>query len=221
MSRRLPPAGTGTQIPSDQLLPRTAPSSTPTPTITAADVSETLGTHPSTATRALNQLRAARIADLMTADPDLTVEQATANLGYPVGQARTVVRRQALTELRARTARTYLADVAQALHTAGLAPDPAPAIEQTRYDTLRASILLAPDAPAPVVVWEENSGWRTAPRRHPYTAPGTHPSSPVLLSPPPTPSSQPSPPDHTDRRAAFAVSHCPRCARRTPPHHLG
>ncbi|MEU9858052.1 DUF6292 family protein [Streptomyces sp. NPDC047974] len=121
----------------------------------------------------------------MSTDPGLTVEQAALGLGYPAGQVRTAVRRQALTELRARTVRAYLADVAASLHTAGLTTDPTPAIEQTRAGTLRAAILLTPDAPAPAVVWEENTGWRTASRRHPYTAPDTHPLLPGTLQPAP------------------------------------
>ncbi|MDX2290751.1 MULTISPECIES: hypothetical protein [Streptomyces] len=180
------PARTGTQVPSDQLLPRTAPLLDADPTITAADVTDALGVHRDTAQRALTHLRASRIADLMTADPTLTPEQAAIQLGYPAGQVRTAVRRQALTELRARTATAYLTAVTDALRAAGLTTDTAPVVEQTREDRLRAAVLLAPGAPAPAVVWEEDAGWRTASRRrHPYTAPDSHPLLPGTPQPAP------------------------------------
>ncbi|WP_457541869.1 DUF6292 family protein [Streptomyces filamentosus] len=180
------PARTGTQIPSDELLPRTAPLLDADPAITAATVVDMLGVHRDTAQRALTQLRASRIADLMTTDPTLTPEQAGARLNYPAGQVRTAVRRQALTELRARAARTYLTHVARTLHAAGLTTETTPDVEQTRTGTLRAALPCAPGFPDPVLVWEEETGWRTATRRrHPYTAPGSRPLLPG--TPQPTP----------------------------------
>ncbi|GAA3043820.1 hypothetical protein GCM10017562_00790 [Streptomyces roseofulvus] len=105
--------------------------------------------------------------------------------GADIDHCGTTVRRQALTELRARTATTYLTAVTDALRTAGLTTDTAPAVEQTREDRLRAAVLLTPDAPAPAVVWEEDTGWRTASRRHPYTAPDTCPLLPGTPQPAP------------------------------------
>ncbi|MER7625791.1 hypothetical protein [Streptomyces sp. NPDC126503] len=58
-------------------------------------------------------------------------------------------------------------------------------MEQTG-DTLRAALVLPPDAPAPALVWEEETGWRTAGRRrHPYTSPDTHPLLPGQPRPAP------------------------------------
>ncbi|MGW8768273.1 DUF6292 family protein [Streptomyces sp. NPDC055815] len=179
------PKNAGDQIPRDQLLALAAPLLDADPAITAARVTESLGVHRDTAQRALTHLRASRIADRLAADPTLTPQQAAAELGYPAGQVRTAVH-QALTELRARQARAYLATVTATLHEAGLTDtSTAPDVEQSR-DTLRAAVPLTPEAPAAALVWEDGEGWRTATRRlHPYTAPGSHPLLPQSAEPRP------------------------------------
>ncbi|MFI9213968.1 hypothetical protein ACIGW7_38300 [Streptomyces sp. NPDC053253] len=80
----------------------------------------------------------------------------------------------------------YLATVTAALHEVGLTDTPtAPDVEQTR-DTLRAAVLLTPEAPTAALVWEDGEGWRTATRRrHPYTAPGSHSLLPESTEPRP------------------------------------
>ncbi|MFJ5099247.1 hypothetical protein [Streptomyces sp. NPDC088557] len=165
------PKRTGDQVPRDQVLTVTAPLLDDDPTITAARVTEELGVHRDTAQRALTQLRAQRIADHLTTHPDHTPEQAAQHLGYPAGQVRTATS-HALLELRARAATPYLDTVLQALRQAGLVTtDQHPAPEHDGQ-TVRAAVPLAPHAPAPALVWDETTGWRTtSSRRTPHAAP--------------------------------------------------
>jgi len=131
--------------------------------------------HTATAQRALTPLRAPRIADRLEHDPALTPAQAAAELGYPAGHIRAALA-QAAVELRARTAAAYLAEIAEALHDAGLTATAAPPVVEQTSETLRAAVPLTDNAPVPALVWEEETGWRTASRRrHPYTAPDTRP----------------------------------------------
>ncbi|MEV0449756.1 hypothetical protein [Streptomyces sp. NPDC050600] len=169
------PKGSGDMVPREELLDRTALLLDADPTLSTAGVTEALGVHTATAQRALTQLRARRIADRLEHTPGLAPLQAAAELGYPAGRIRAALA-QAATELRARTAGTYLAGVAQALHNAGLTATAAPPTLQQTDDTLRAALPLVETAPVAVLVWEEESGWRTASRRrHPFTAPETRP----------------------------------------------
>ncbi|MFB7032198.1 MULTISPECIES: hypothetical protein [unclassified Streptomyces] len=169
------PKGTGDMIPREQLLERTALLLDADPTLSAAGVTEALGVHTATAQRALTQLRARRIADRLEQAPGLTPGQAAAELGYPAAHTRAALN-QAGTELRARAAGTYLAQITEALHQAGLTTTADPPIVQQNDDTLRAALPLAETAPAAALVWEEQTGWRTASRRrHPFTAPDTRP----------------------------------------------
>lgn len=172
------PKRTGDLVPRDQLHDRITPLLDDDPALTAGRVTEELGVHLATAQRALAQLRARRIADRITTHPGLSPEQAAAELGYPAGQIRTALDK-ARTELRAREAAGYLQTVARALADAGLLTAPEPVAVEQNDDTLRAALLLTPDAPVPALVWEEETGWRTAGRRrHPYTSPDTHPLLP-------------------------------------------
>jgi hypothetical protein len=162
-------------VPRDQLHDRVQLFLDADPAVGSARIADALGVDRGVAQRALIRLRARHIADLLDHDPALTPEQAADTLAYPP-----IVRRaalaQAVVELRARTATAYLAGIAAALHTAGLTTtDQAPAVER-KDAALRAAISLDWHRTARVLVWEEQTGWRTVTRRrHPYTDPTTHP----------------------------------------------
>lgn len=165
------PPRTGDQVPRDQVSALTAELLDADPAISAATVTEQLGVHRDTAQEALTRLRADRIADRMTDDPDLTPAQAAAQLGYPAGQVRRATAR-AETVLRARHVAPYLAGVAAALHRAGWTTTAAaPDVQFPGDDRVVAALVLDGDqAPAPALVWDERYGWRTAAsRRHPLT----------------------------------------------------
>lgn len=133
----------------------------------AADVVDALGVSMPTAQQGLAAIRGRRIADLLEARPELSARQAALELGYP-----TVAHRRALQaaarEQRARQARPYLQQVADALTAAGYA-DPHEVKPQHLADgAIAAAVPLAETAPAPTLVWHEHHGWRTAVnRRHP------------------------------------------------------
>ncbi|GAB1325663.1 DUF6292 family protein [Streptomyces sennicomposti] len=162
------PAGSGDQVPRDQLPGHVAQLLKKDPVLTAADVADRLGVHPNTAQAALVQCRAERIADVIE-QRGLTAADAAAALGYPAGQTRrATVRAHAV--LRGRQALPYLAAVAQALHARGWrAADTPPAVQHPEDDLCVAALVLdVPAAPAPALVWSERHGWRTATsRRHP------------------------------------------------------
>ncbi|AIS02436.1 DUF6292 family protein [Streptomyces glaucescens] len=162
------PVGAGDQVPRDQLPQRVAQLLDDNPALTAGDVADRLGVHRNTATAALVQCRAERMADLME-QRAVTAAEAAAALGYPVGQTRRAsVRAEAV--LRGRRARPYLAAVAQALHARGWrATSTPPDVQHPEDDLCVAALTLdAPEAPAPALVWSERHGWRTATsRRHP------------------------------------------------------
>ncbi|MFJ7062639.1 DUF6292 family protein [Streptomyces microflavus] len=163
------PTGSGDQVPRDTLLPRTAPLLDADPTISAPAVVAALGVTRNTAQGALTRLRADRIADLVTARPELSPEEAAVVLGFPPLLARrATVRAAAL--LRARRTAPYLSTVAAAVHGAGWTTEAAPADVQLPADDHVVAVLLldAEHAPAPALVWDERHGWRTATsRRHP------------------------------------------------------
>ncbi|MFF4771052.1 hypothetical protein ACFY1V_31545 [Streptomyces sp. NPDC001255] len=176
------PRGAGDQIPRDVLPARVDELLDADPALTAARVTEALGVHRDTATAALLDRRAHRMADLME-HQDVTADQAAAALGYPAGQTRRA-RVLAAAVLRGRAARPYLARVAQALHARGwTATEAPPAVQHPEDAECVAVLLLEPAAPAPALVWCEQRGWRTATsRRHPLSSPGarltTDPAAP-------------------------------------------
>ncbi|MFI8201015.1 DUF6292 family protein [Streptomyces sp. NPDC085942] len=175
------PKHTGDQVPRDRLPALTAELLDADPTVSAAAVATQLGIHRDTAQDALTHQRAERIAHHVEADPSLTPVQAAAALGYPPAQTRRATARAA-TLLRARQAAPYLADVAAALHRAGLttteAAEAALDVQLPGDDRVVAALVLDGDqAPVPALVWDERYGWRTATsRRHPITKGAALPS---------------------------------------------
>ncbi|WP_229924232.1 DUF6292 family protein [Streptomyces capillispiralis] len=162
------PTGVGDQVPRDQLPARVAQLLDDDPTVTAAGVTDRFGVHRNTAQAALTALRAERMADVME-QRGVTAAQAAAELGYPAGLTRRAGIRAAAV-LRGRQARTYLAEVARALHACGwTTTDTSPAVQHPENDECVAVLVLdSPTAPAAVLVWSERHGWRTAAsRRHP------------------------------------------------------
>ncbi|PRH78246.1 hypothetical protein C6N75_15980 [Streptomyces solincola] len=169
------PKGVGDQVPREQLQERVAAILDADPTASAARLTEALGVSRPTAQDALTRLRAQRMADAMETDPDLTPQGAAHQLCYPGGQVRRAVV-LAATIRRGRCSAAYLADVAAALHAAGWTTTPAaPEVQHPDVETCAAAIVLdTPAAPAPAVVWEERTGWRTAAsRRHPLASAGS------------------------------------------------
>ncbi|MGW7673010.1 DUF6292 family protein [Streptomyces sp. NPDC054775] len=161
------PQGSGDTVPRDQILLRVAELLDVDPAVTSATVIEVLGLSYVTATRALSRLRGERIADLLTAQPDMTPERAAEQLGYPTAVHRVAIG-YASTELRARGVQPYLQHIADALVGAGLAPLQDVVVQHLAGDVLGAALLLHESAPAPALVWDERYGWRTATnRRHP------------------------------------------------------
>ncbi|MEU3708386.1 DUF6292 family protein [Streptomyces anulatus] len=160
--------GSGDMIPRDQILPRIAELLDANPEVTIGEVSETLGiTKFPTAQAGLAQLRGQRVADLVEATPGLEPAAAAEQLGYP-----TATRQGAVTiaeaELRARGARPYLQQVAEALADAGVADPAEVEVRRLGDDHLAAAVPLAADQSVPALVWDERYGWRTAiSRRHP------------------------------------------------------
>ncbi|MFE1954553.1 DUF6292 family protein, partial [Streptomyces sp. NPDC059524] len=73
-----------------------------------------------------------------------------------------------VTALRARAARPYVQDVADALAGEGLAVRQDLDVVHVADDVVAAAVVLAADAPVAALVWDERWGWRTAgSRRHP------------------------------------------------------
>ncbi|MGW2404003.1 DUF6292 family protein [Streptomyces sp. NPDC001739] len=106
------------------------------------------------------------MAELVEAQPTLSLEAAAEQLGYPA-----VARRRATAaaqiEQRRRAVRPYLQGVVDALAAVGAAAAGEVEVQQLG-DHLVAAVLLAPGQPVPALVWDERYGWRTATnRRHP------------------------------------------------------
>ncbi|WP_351233907.1 DUF6292 family protein [Streptomyces sp. NPDC002133] len=160
--------GSGDMIPRDEILPRIAELLDNNPAITLTEVADTLGIAKfPTAQAGLAQVRGRRIADQVEADPDLTPLQAAEHLGYP-----TVTHRGAVAiaeaELRARQARPYVQQVADALAEAGVAEPVQVEVRRLADEHLAAAVPLATEQDVPALVWDERYGWRTATsRRHP------------------------------------------------------
>ncbi|UQA90731.1 DUF6292 family protein [Streptomyces halobius] len=160
------PKGSGDMVPRDQIVPLIAELLDGDPAVTAAAVVDELGVAMTTAMRGLAQLRGRRIADLVEAEPSLSLDAAAARLGYPA-----ITRRRAIAaaqdEQRRRAVQPYLQDVADALAEAGAAEAGEVEVLQSG-DHLAAAIVLQPGQSAQAVVWDERYGWRTATsRRHP------------------------------------------------------
>ncbi|WP_406278203.1 hypothetical protein OHT93_36640 [Streptomyces sp. NBC_00191] len=150
--------GSGDMIPRDEILPRIAELLDDDPAITLAAVAETLGIAKfPTAQAGLAQVRGRRIADLLEATPHLTPQQAAEQLGYP-----TITHRGANViaeaELRARQARPYLQQVADALAEAGIAEPVQIDVRRLADEYLAAAVPLGTEQTVPALVWDERYG---------------------------------------------------------------
>ncbi|MFE4018501.1 hypothetical protein ACFXPZ_13920 [Streptomyces sp. NPDC059101] len=160
------PKGSGDMVPSDQLAGRITELLDADPAVTAATVVEHLGIATTTAMAGLAQLRGQRMAALVEAAPELSLDAAADQLGYPVG-ARRRATAAAQDEQRRNRVRPYLQNVTDDLAQAGLADAGDVKIRQLG-EHLAAAVVLRPGQPAPALVWHEQYGWRTAvSRRHP------------------------------------------------------
>ncbi|MFF0630607.1 hypothetical protein [Streptomyces sp. NPDC004296] len=160
------PKGSGDMIPRDQIAGRIAELLDANPAITAAAVVDELDIAMTTAQAGLLQLRGQRMADLVEADPTLSLDAAAEQLGYPrVARRRATAAAQV--EQRRRATLPYLQNVVDDLVQSGLADADEVTIQQLG-DHLVAAVILRPGQPAPALVWHEQYGWRTAvSRRHP------------------------------------------------------
>jgi hypothetical protein len=86
------PRGTGDLLPREEIRPRAAALLAADPAVTAAAVADAIGVHDDTATRALAQLRADAVAELLHTDPHTTAETVVAQLGYPIRLARSALK---------------------------------------------------------------------------------------------------------------------------------
>lgn len=86
------PKGSGDMVPRDQLPGRIAELLDADPAVTAARVVDVLGVSVPTAQKRLQQERAVRLADLMRAEPGLSVEEAAESLGYPPAVCRAAMK---------------------------------------------------------------------------------------------------------------------------------
>ncbi|MFF3326936.1 hypothetical protein [Streptomyces sp. NPDC002889] len=77
------PLGSGDAVPRAELSARVDALLQTDPAVTTAQVMAGLGVSYSTAQKALVRLRGTRVAELMKADPRLSVDEAAARLGYP------------------------------------------------------------------------------------------------------------------------------------------
>lgn len=165
------PVGAGDLVPRDELPARVGEFLAGNPTVSAAEVAQTLGVHLHTAQRALTEARGQRIADLIeTEQEELSPQDAARRLGFPSGVIRSAAA-AAGTELRMRRAAPYLESVCDALFAAGIEMQGAPPnLQVLDGGVCAAAVVLAAGGPVPVpaLVWDERWGWRTAPRRlHP------------------------------------------------------
>ncbi|MFI7005553.1 DUF6292 family protein [Streptomyces sp. NPDC050145] len=161
------PTGSGDMVPRDEIPARVGALLDIDPAVTSKTVMGELGLSFAAATRALSRLRGARIADLITTEPTLEPAAAALRLGYPKVTHRAATA-YAVTELRARAARPYVQEVADALAAEGLAVRQDVDVVHVADDVVAAAVVLAADAPVPALVWDERWGWRTAAnRRHP------------------------------------------------------
>ncbi|WP_406100933.1 hypothetical protein OG698_01520 [Streptomyces sp. NBC_01003] len=101
-----------------------------------------------------------RIADLCAAEEDLSFEEATERLGYTAAVRKAAIT-YARTALRGRRLRLYVRSVVDALVAEGLASQQGVVIVPVADDVLAAAVVLAFDAPASALVWDERWGWRT------------------------------------------------------------
>ncbi|MFD8386188.1 hypothetical protein ACFV2X_48110 [Streptomyces sp. NPDC059679] len=154
------PKGTGDLIPREDIQPRTAELLAADPAVTAETVGEALGVHPDTAQRALTAVRAGRVQELLADRPELTPEEVTAELGYPLRTARTALA-LAQANQRAADAAPYLQSMLQALDASGIAVADVSGVVVRPGAVCSAAVTLS-QAPAPVLVWDERYGWRTA-----------------------------------------------------------
>ncbi|WP_240435033.1 DUF6292 family protein [Streptomyces sp. YIM 130001] len=161
------PHGSGDMVPRDEIPREIGALLEEDPAVTSKTVMTELGLSYVTVTRTLARLRGEHIADLITSQPDLTPQDAARQLGYPTAVHRTAIA-HAQTEIRARAARPYIQEIADTLAGAGLAEHQDVTVTHLADDHIAAALVLSHGAPAPALVWDERSGWRTATsRRHP------------------------------------------------------
>ncbi|MFK8851129.1 DUF6292 family protein [Streptomyces sp. Ac-502] len=161
------PRRSGDQVPRDEMPARIQALLDADPAITAATAADQLGVHEWTAQHALSFARADRIAERLAGQPDLTPQQAAADLGYPAAAVRRAV---ALVpaQQRIREITPYLATVADALAAAGIPVTDGPHALVLDATAVAATLVLGPGAPVPALVWDERYGWYTSTsRRHP------------------------------------------------------
>ncbi|MFJ2774932.1 hypothetical protein [Streptomyces sp. NPDC087300] len=170
------PRGSGDMVPRDEIEARLGELLDADPGLTIATVRQELGLAYSATARWLPRLRGRRIADLVLAEPGLDAEEAAQRLGYPTAVRRAAVA-AAQTVLRGCRMLPYLQRVAGALEAAGWMEYQDVAVREAGGDVLAAVLVLADDAPAPALVWDERHGWRTATsRRHPIPKGGDWPA---------------------------------------------
>ena len=165
--------GSGDMVPRDEIIARIEDLLDRDPAITGAAVRDELGLSPEPTQNALARLRGRRMADLVEAEPDLSLEEAAKRLGYPP-----ITRRGASAaaekELHSRPVLPYLRRTAAAL-TEVTAEENLQVQTGTHGSThggTAAAIVLGPASEVAALVWDERYGWRTAgSRRHPFGGP--------------------------------------------------
>jgi hypothetical protein len=153
-------------VPRDEIPARVGAFLDTDPTVSSRTVMDALGLSSAAATRALSRLHGQRIADLLTAEPALE-PAAAARLSYPKAVHRAAAL-YTVAELRARSARPYVHEVADVFVAEGLAVRQYVDAVHVADGAVAVAVVLAAAAPVPALVWDERWGWRTAvSRRHP------------------------------------------------------